>query len=69
LLLAYYANAALYLILYAAIFLVVVLVLPRGIIPSLRDRLEARRGSRGVVHVEHHSVEETPPGPHEESAS
>ena len=33
----------LYLIGYAAVFLVVMLLLPRGILPSLRDRLPVRR--------------------------
>ena len=42
--LAYQLGAArLYLIFYAAIFLLVILVLPRGIVPSLRDALQRRR--------------------------
>ena len=32
-------SARLYLVLYAAVFLVVILLLPRGIIPSLADRV------------------------------
>ena len=48
LLLAYnYGGSKLYLILYAAVFLLVILVLPRGIIPSLTvayDRWKARPG-------------------------
>jgi ABC-type branched-subunit amino acid transport system ATPase component/ABC-type branched-subunit amino acid transport system permease subunit len=39
-------SARVYLILYAAVFLVVILLLPRGIVPSLTDRLEAWRASR-----------------------
>jgi branched-chain amino acid transport system permease protein len=38
----------LYLVAYAAIFLVVMLVLPRGILPSLRDIVAARRSSNGA---------------------
>jgi branched-chain amino acid transport system permease protein len=38
----------LYLVAYAAIFLVVMLVLPRGILPSLRDMVAARRSSNGA---------------------
>jgi branched-chain amino acid transport system permease protein len=42
--LAYVAGSArLYLVLYAAVFLVVMLVLPRGIIPSVAARLESLR--------------------------
>jgi branched-chain amino acid transport system permease protein len=46
LLLAYSVNEAAYLILYGGLFLVVMLFLPRGIIPSVQDRVEARRGGR-----------------------
>jgi branched-chain amino acid transport system permease protein len=46
--LAYYVGQVrLYLVLYAAIFLVTILFLPRGIIPSVTDRIEARRATRG----------------------
>jgi branched-chain amino acid transport system permease protein len=38
----------LYLIAYAAIFLVVMLLLPRGILPSLSDLVAARRSSNGA---------------------
>jgi branched-chain amino acid transport system permease protein len=38
----------LYLVAYATIFLVVMLVLPRGILPSLRDKVAARRSSNGA---------------------
>lgn len=48
LLLSYYVNEAMYLILYGALFLAVVLLLPRGIIPSLQDRLEAWRAGRRI---------------------
>jgi branched-chain amino acid transport system permease protein len=42
--LAYFAGSArLYLVFYAAVFLVVMLLLPRGIIPSLTARMESRR--------------------------
>ena len=36
-----------YLILYSAVFLLVILLLPRGIIPSIRDLLQARFSSHG----------------------
>jgi branched-chain amino acid transport system permease protein len=43
--LAYRLGASeLYLIGYAAVFLAVMLLLPRGVLPSLQDRLAARRG-------------------------
>ena len=42
--LAYSAGSArLYLVFYAAIFLAVILLLPRGIVPSLADSIRARR--------------------------
>jgi branched-chain amino acid transport system permease protein len=45
--LAYYVGQVhLYLVLYAAIFLVVILFLPRGIVPSLADRIERWRATR-----------------------
>jgi branched-chain amino acid transport system permease protein len=45
--LAYRLGASeLYLVGYAAVFLGVMLLLPRGIIPSLADRLATRRGGR-----------------------
>jgi len=44
--LAYFAGSArLYLVLYAAVFLAVILFLPRGVIPSIAERLEARRAA------------------------
>jgi branched-chain amino acid transport system permease protein len=47
--LAYSEGASeLYLVAYAAIFLGVMLVLPRGILPSLRDMLAARRPADGA---------------------
>jgi len=43
--LAYRLGASeLYLVGYSAVFLVVMLLLPRGILPSLADRVAARRG-------------------------
>jgi branched-chain amino acid transport system permease protein len=36
-------QAHLYLVLYAAVFLVVIRFLPRGIVPSLADRIDSRR--------------------------
>jgi branched-chain amino acid transport system permease protein len=43
--LAYRLGASeLYLVGYSAVFLVVMLLMPRGILPSLADRLSARRG-------------------------
>ena len=45
--LAYRLGASeLYLVGYSAVFLVVMLLLPRGILPSIADRVAARRGSR-----------------------
>lgn len=45
--LAYRLGASeLYLVGYSAVFLMVMLLLPRGILPSLADRLAARRGAR-----------------------
>jgi branched-chain amino acid transport system permease protein len=47
--LAYELGASqLYLVSYAAVFLVIILVLPRGILPSIADR-RAARGPRGVA--------------------
>ena len=43
-----YSQDALYLILYGVLFLIVILLLPRGIIPSLRD-LWTRLRSRGHI--------------------
>lgn len=43
--LSYNVNAALYLILYGGLFLAVILLLPRGILPSLGERLEGRRAA------------------------
>jgi branched-chain amino acid transport system permease protein len=44
--LAYYVGSArLYLVFYAAVFLAVILFLPRGIVPSIADRIEARRAA------------------------
>jgi branched-chain amino acid transport system permease protein len=48
--LAYRLGASeLYLVGYSAVFLVVMLLLPRGILPSLRDRIAARSGARRAV--------------------
>jgi branched-chain amino acid transport system permease protein len=45
--LAYYVGSAqLYLVFYAAIFLLVILVMPRGIVPSLGDRIASWRARR-----------------------
>jgi branched-chain amino acid transport system permease protein len=41
-----YGASGLYLILYGGLFLVVILLLPRGIIPSLRYALDRRRSRR-----------------------
>ncbi|MDX6664147.1 MAG: branched-chain amino acid transport system permease protein [Solirubrobacteraceae bacterium] len=47
--LAYRLGASqLYLVGYAAVFLTIMLVLPRGILPSLRDRLDQRAARRGA---------------------
>jgi branched-chain amino acid transport system permease protein len=40
---AYNVGAGLYLVFYAAVFLVVILLLPRGIVPSVRDLIERWR--------------------------
>jgi len=46
---AYHFGASrLYLVLYAAVFLVVILLLPRGIVPSLLDLLARRRHRRAA---------------------
>jgi branched-chain amino acid transport system permease protein len=46
--LAYYVGQVhLYLVLYATIFLVVILLLPRGIVPSVADRVESWRATHG----------------------
>jgi branched-chain amino acid transport system permease protein len=37
-----------YLIAYALVFLIVILLLPRGIVPSVQDRLRRRRGRRAT---------------------
>ena len=48
--LAYRLGASeLYLVGYSAVFLIVMLLLPRGILPSLRDRIAARSGARRAV--------------------
>jgi branched-chain amino acid transport system permease protein len=56
--LSYYVNGQLYLILYGALFLAIVRLLPRGIIPSIGDQLRSR-SSRHVDLLEHdgHHVE------------
>jgi branched-chain amino acid transport system permease protein len=50
--LSYYVNGQLYLILYGALFLAIVRLLPRGIIPSIGDLLRSR-SSRHVDLLEH----------------
>ena len=46
--LAYYVGQVRhYLVLYAAIFLVTILLMPRGIVPTISDRLEGWRATRG----------------------
>jgi branched-chain amino acid transport system permease protein len=51
--LAYSQGASeLYLVAYAAIFLIVMLLLPRGILPSLRDMVAARRSPNGAHSVD-----------------
>jgi branched-chain amino acid transport system permease protein len=65
LLLSYYVNESLYLILYGGLFLVVVLLLPRGIIPSIEERLESRRAAR----AHHATVVDDPAGPAPTGAS
>jgi branched-chain amino acid transport system permease protein len=42
-----YGASDLYLIAYAAVFLVIILLLPRGILPSLQDALLGGRGRKG----------------------
>lgn len=41
-----FGGAQLYLVAYAAVFLLVMLLLPRGILPTLTDRLTGRLGAR-----------------------
>ncbi len=51
--LAYSQGASeLYLVAYAAVFLVVMLLMPRGILPSLRDMVADRRSSNGAHTVD-----------------
>jgi branched-chain amino acid transport system permease protein len=42
-----YGASRLYLVLYAAVFLLVILLMPRGIIPSVRDFIARRRATAG----------------------
>jgi branched-chain amino acid transport system permease protein len=44
-----YGASELYLVAYAAVFLIVVLLLPRGILPSVRDLAARRRDRRGTT--------------------
>jgi branched-chain amino acid transport system permease protein len=49
------AGGGVYLIVYGALFLAVILVMPRGVVPTLRDALEnarARRTDRGGVRMQ-----------------
>jgi branched-chain amino acid transport system permease protein len=43
-----YGASQLYLIAYAAVFLLIMLLLPRGILPSARERLQRRRAARAA---------------------
>src|SRR2546425_33259 len=50
-LLAYWLGGSqVYLIAYAAVFLVIMLLLPRGILPTIQDRIRRRR-PRGTVNA------------------
>ena len=60
--LSYYANGQLYLILYGAVFLAVIVLMPRGIIPSVGSWLESRRLSRGARAAPGDSGEPEPGG-------
>jgi branched-chain amino acid transport system permease protein len=52
--LAYHLGASqFYLIAYALVFLVIMLVLPRGILPTIGDRLRRRRRARAVAAADH----------------
>jgi branched-chain amino acid transport system permease protein len=42
-----YGASRLYLVLYASVFLLVILLMPRGIIPSVRDLIARRRATTG----------------------
>ena len=44
-----YGASRLYLVLYASVFLLVILLMPRGIIPSVRDQIARRRASVTVA--------------------
>jgi branched-chain amino acid transport system permease protein len=43
----HYGASRLYLVLYASVFLLVILLMPRGIIPSVRDLIARRRATTG----------------------
>jgi len=44
-----FGASRLYLVFYSAIFLIVILLLPRGIVPSVRDLIGRRRTAKGVT--------------------
>jgi len=49
--LGYHTNGQLYLILYGGLFLAVILLMPRGIIPSVSDRIASRRERRNPMRI------------------
>jgi branched-chain amino acid transport system permease protein len=52
-----------YLIAYAGVFLIVMLLLPRGIVPSLHDRIRRRHRRQVVDARESDSSNDSPPAP------
>ncbi|HWE34251.1 MAG TPA: branched-chain amino acid ABC transporter permease [Solirubrobacteraceae bacterium] len=49
--LSYNVNGQVYLILYGGIFLAVILLLPKGVVPSVRDWIVTRRARQGAVSI------------------
>ena len=49
--LSYHVNGQIYLILYAGVFLAIILLLPKGIVPSVRDFLLARRSRQTATPI------------------
>lgn len=56
-----YGASGLYLILYGGLFLVIILLLPQGVIPTIRAMLAARRAKRDGVQLASGAVREAVP--------
>lgn len=56
----YYGASGYYLIIYGALFLVIILLLPEGIVPTLRRQWSNWQAARGTTHVALASIETTP---------